>query len=194
MGIEKKVFFELWTDLINYFNQKNSTSAVASERILKAQYQYLSQRMSTSEFESAFYLAVNQLARMPRPEDVLNLVRGNIEQRAIAQWEAATIAIRNAPRNASEEDLINLYESVGIDAIAALTIRDMGGLTALGNCSVNDLHWRRKDFIQSYQQLSTTPQVLMHPELKGGSIRAMLPKASTPENMGAIAQRLLNAG
>lgn len=194
MSIEKRVFFELWTDLINYFNQKNGTSAVASERILKAQYLYLSQRLTTEEFETSFDLVVNQYARMPRPEDIVNLVRGNTEQRAIAQWEAAVIAIRNAPRNATEQQLLDLYESVGIDSIAALAIRDMGGLAALGNCNSNDLHWRRKDFIQSYQALSTTPHVLMHPELRSGSIARMLPKASPPENLGAVAARLLGAG
>lgn len=101
-------------------------------------YQSVSERLSTEEFKVAARKLFDSAEFFPKPDDFVEVVRGDTETRALKAWETVDQVVRErADRDELPEE-------------AKRTVRLMGGMRKLR--MTRDENWphRRREFLNLY--------------------------------------------
>jgi hypothetical protein len=79
--IDKKLFGVRFAKLAKWFNRP------IDDEIFKDFYEILSEELDDHEFEKACRLVIKHEKFFPAPQDLIDRIRGNIEQRALIEWK-----------------------------------------------------------------------------------------------------------
>jgi len=125
-----------------------------------------------------------QLGRFfPKPSDFVDIIEGDkrsFEDKALITWMEIEHAIKSngAYRN------LELDDKLGLAAVS-----NMGTWESLCHTPLNQLQWKKKEFIENYKALDGTPTEMLPMELKGIADYANSRKSDT-RSMGAIMDKL----
>jgi hypothetical protein len=93
------------------------------------------------EIKSAFNRATLTLKFFPKPAELLEIIQGNQNDKAMIAWEKVFNAIGR----------IGPYQSVVFDdPVIHSTIELMGGWIELGNITTDEIKWKQKEFEKIY--------------------------------------------
>ena len=100
---------------------------------------------SFEEIRSAFNLFITSESRMPMPADIVRIIRGSGEDRALS----ALIKVENAVRRHGAYETV-VFDDPGIHA----AIAGLGGWIRLCGLTDTEMVWWRKDFRERYEHWS----------------------------------------
>ena len=157
MTIDINFFAELLNELAGYFG-KSITPFVR-----KAWYKKLGNQLSDAQFASAVEQALTSKQFMPTAEELLELVKGNVEVIALDEWEKCLAAASRGDR-----EVVPTLSPAG-----QVALRSVGGIHALGMSEEKDHQWLMKKFIEIYKSIPADQR----PALPSGKDEQMLPPA-----------------
>lgn len=137
--IDDGVFRNWWADLCERFRMTGEDEP--SQRQLKRYYRYLSERMDTDTFERAAEVVWAEREFFPKPSDFMDAAE-TPEGAALEQWELCHQIMQDS-RRAHE-----LLERM--DAEGQRVVRMMGGVRQLTRTQLDEVQWRRKEFMRLY--------------------------------------------
>lgn len=147
--IDKTLFQEELAELGQHYG------AEITKRILKIYYKHLNEHLNQEEFVEAIELAVIKIPcrfRLPSPEELVELIQGDKEVKAITEWRSVV----NAAARGSHEKLAYLSSR------ALVALDGIGGLDMVSNYE-GSLDKLEKQFIQIYCQCSTKDAKTLKP-------------------------------
>jgi hypothetical protein len=131
--IDKREFWAAWQGLCKRFNRPPDADE-ASEW-----HDYLSPQLSTEEFQTAARKLWASREFFPRPDDFLDAARGTTEAEAADQWELCR-RVMSGDRSALE----------AMTPAGQKTVRLLGGIDALRQTPLDEVHFRRAEFLRLY--------------------------------------------
>lgn len=131
--IDRTAFAGAWKRLCRRFNRPVEADELAEW------YAYLSPRLETEEFLAAAQKLWASREFFPRPDDFLKAVRPSQEAEAASQWELCLQVM------AGERGVLERMTPAGQKTVALL-----GGPRALGQTPVDEVHFRRREFLERY--------------------------------------------
>lgn len=112
-----------------------------------------------SECMAMFKRIVIELKFFPKPAEMINLIRGDAETRAVNAWLEAVHAVKRHGNYVSVK-----FSDPAIHSV----IEAMGGWPQFALMSVNEEKWKQKEFERLYQVLAENPRKGKHPEYLPG--------------------------
>lgn len=145
----KEKFSELLAILGEIFDKSISTS------LAKIYFDAL-KSFSDEMIKEAFNKASLTLKFFPKPVELIEIIQGDKNEKAITAWEKFYHAIGR----------VGPYRSVQFDDQAIhSTVELMGGWVDSGKWSVNEMKWKQKDFLAIYPVMAKKKN---HPDHLGG--------------------------
>jgi alkylation response protein AidB-like acyl-CoA dehydrogenase len=133
--IDKHEFFAGWKSLCRRFNREVDADEA------REYWEYLSPQMETDAFRMASRKLWASREFFPRPDDFLTSVQPSSEAAALEQWELCE-------RVMSGE--VHVMERM--TAAGQKTVRLMGGIDRLRNTPIDEVHFRRAEFLRLHGQ------------------------------------------
>jgi len=146
MPLDREVFRRAWTLLEQRWGAKGSELAATY-------YQHV-QHMEDDAFRAAVTRVLTHEDYFPRIAKLSNTT--SIELEAAEQWEKVTRLLRNF---SSPLD--------SLDEPAQRAVRQMGGLSVIG-ADVEQLHWRRREFMELYESAAAPERDALPPMSEDG--------------------------
>lgn len=97
-------------------------------------------RLTQQEFKSACHYWCNSKTTLPSPKDLLDVIKGNVQQRAIVAWDEL---LKMSARNDYD------YYAISSDAFVALLA--IGDIEALNKMEESKRSYVERDFIKRYE-------------------------------------------
>lgn len=138
MTLDRRLFAEGLEALAQLFNVDLSEPVVAL-------YYAVARDLTDAQWKEVCLRAVADRKHMPRPSELLELAHGTKDDAAALAWAQVMKAMKRFGRYASID--------FGDPAIHA-AIRSMGGWSLLCLGRLEDLHYRRRDFIDGHRLYS----------------------------------------
>lgn len=136
--IDPKVFKEMITVLGDHFGKK-----IENQFVFETFYSYLDDELTSEELVNATRRAIINCKFMPTPKELVELVHGSTEERAITEFHI----IANAAMN-GEKYLVNC----SVSDRARTTARIMGGILRLSEAPEKQIPFLKKQFVEIYKQ------------------------------------------
>ena len=168
--LDKEVFIDYLTELQAFYKRE------FSHLVQKVWYRRIAAELNTEQFVQAVETALLKFQYMPTAEELIELVKGDIEARAMDEWGKIIYAAQRINPNWSMQDSFE-FEKVLMPE-SRLALKSMGGLNAIAQCEETKLEWKRKEFIQACQAFSKSSSTLL---LEAGAERAQIAPATEEE-------------
>ena len=107
--------------------------------------EYLDQRLSTGQFETAVKLVLLESRFFPTAKELVEVVRGDAEANALHEWE---LCVKAAGRG--DRAMLTELSSSGQSALHLV-----GGLYKLGMATEEQLNWIKKEFMAVWKTTKT---------------------------------------
>lgn len=135
--IDRSVFRDEWAMLCERFRLtgQREPSSVMRQRYLE----YLSPRLDTEQFRAAARVVYAEREFFPRPIDFVDAAGLSTETEALEQWDLC----RRVMDGSAEAEAAMTDEGLSV-------LRLMGGARTLRMTALEDVQWRRKEFLQLY--------------------------------------------
>lgn len=130
--IDRRVFAEQFAMLEDRFNREFSKDSKAMY------YEVLSDELSTEEFQVAVRDIFRSATYFPKPDDFVEAVQGDEQQKALEDWEKV------------EDVFLNLASPDDLSPEGRRTVKLMGGWRQIGKASDSDWPHVRKEFLRLY--------------------------------------------
>ena len=141
---------------------------------------------SDDQIEHAMMTAIMSLKWFPKPVELIELIEGKSEERAILAWDSVLQAIQ---RHGTGESV--MFE----DGRAGKAIELMGGWEQLGRMLIDDLKWKQQEFLRIYRALPEMPPVTLHGRFAtGNAARGYLEHIPEPIRIAAPSPLALAGG
>lgn len=108
---------------------------------------------SDDQIDVAVVRAGKTLKWFPKPVELIELLTGSSEERAIMAWDSVLMALQRHGTGMSI-----LWE----DGRIAKAIQMMGGWEQMGMMKTDDVKWKQKEFLQLYRSLPAMPEMIVH--------------------------------
>jgi len=140
-------------------------------------YERAMQPFADDEIERAMMAAALTMRFFPKPVELVELVKGKTQDRAIVAWEQLLMAVQR----------YGSYESVLFaDGRIARAVELMGGWFQLCATKEDETKWRMADFIKIYQALGESePKILMGRHEQQNRMRGFLDVIRDPVMIGS---------
>jgi len=146
----RKKFAELFSILCEAFDRKP-----LSDGLIEIYWKMLSP-FSEEEVNQAINQAVITLKFFPKPAEILEILQGDKQDRAMIAWEKVFRALGR----------VGTYASVKFDdPVIHSTIELMGGWIELGKITTDEIKWKQKEFEKIYLVMGRKKE---HPEHLAG--------------------------
>ena len=152
---------------------------VITEPLLEL-YWNLLKEFTDDQVDHAFLIVLKSSKFFPKPAEIVAAIDGTPDSQVERQWIEVLEKIRS----------VGAYRSVEFaDPVTSETIRVMGGWPRLCDTLIDDIKWKRQDFIRTYEALKVRPQ-------EGGKLLGLHEQdkerkgISAPQGIGQIAERL----
>ncbi len=106
--------------------------------------EYLDQRLSTGQFETAVKLMLLESRFFPTAKELVEAVKGDAETNALQEWDFCVKAAARSDRSAIAK----------LSASGQSALHLVGGLYKLGMATEEQLSWIKKEFVAVWK---TTP-------------------------------------
>jgi hypothetical protein len=107
-------------------------------------YTMVLQKFTDDRIEQAIMQACATLKFFPKPAEIIELIEGKPSEQALIAWEQLLQTIQ---KHGSYQSII--FE----DGRIAQTVELMGGWLQVCAMTIDETHWRMKDFVKIYQGL-----------------------------------------
>lgn len=136
--IEEGVFRSEWAALCERFRLTGDREP--SQLMLRRYYEFLTERLTTQQFEAAARQLYATQTFFPRPQDFVEAALGSPRERASQEWPAFRRAI-GGDREAREALSDEAHHAAAL----------LGGWQALGRTSLSEMEWLRKRFLEVHE-------------------------------------------
>jgi hypothetical protein len=142
------------------------------------------ERFTDEQVEKAVMMATQTLEFFPKPVQLIELIEGKSQDRAVMAWDVLLNAIR---RHGS-------YQSVLFaDPKITKTVELMGGWLQACSMTEDETKWRMADFLKIYQGIAGDPEhkALMGRYEQDNRMRGFLDRIPEPDRIGFDKPELL---
>jgi len=166
MPVEKQPFYDLMADVYAFYRQDTSSFALGIWWDAMKPFDLV----AVTNALSRHCVNPDNGQYMPKPSDIVKLLRGSTQDSALVAWAKVDKAVRN----------IGTYRSVTFDdPIILLVLQDMGGWIALGTKKEDEWPFLAREFENRYRGYATRPS-LEYPRWLPGIAEAQNSQSGQP--------------